>query len=242
MNTVEAKRIAAREIEGRRAADHFAQYGVTKESLFGLLDQYYGAYDAMRDVKLPAPGGGVTSPECAKGCTFCCHTIVALTPPEAFYVAEFIERTRTPEAFALTVEKVRADDATTRGMRGLERWGKAVPCSLLKTEDGACSAYSGRPLACRGVLSSSRRGCEAAFNERAERPLFDSPFLFQNSDIFTYAIAIGLKAAAGRRIHRLEMNAALAVIWSTERAFERWLAGEDIFAGARVGNAGEPLA
>lgn len=240
MDTVESKKSQALGHEGRVAADHLKRGSLNKASLFSLLERYYGAYDSMGEVMLPAPGGGKTKPGCAKGCAFCCHTIVILTAPEAFYVAEHIERTRTPEEFARTVGQVRAADALTRGRKGSERWGGGPPCPLLDLESGACSVYHGRPIACRGLLSSSRASCEAAFTDRKSKPIFDSPFLFQNADVYIYALAIGLKAV-GRVIHRLEMNAALATIWSAESPLERWLAGEDIFADARAPNAEQPL-
>lgn len=238
--TVDSKKAQAREIEGRAAVEHFARLGVTKASLFSLLEKYYGVYDAMGDIKLPALGGGRTSPGCVKGCAFCCYPMIVLTPPEAFYVADFIERTRSPEHFTRTVREVRAADAKMRGLKGFERWSKGDPCPLLDPEANACTVYGGRPLACRGLLSSSRPSCEAAFNEREIKPLFNSPFLFQSSDVFVYALAIGLRSV-GRPIHRLEMNAALTTIWTTDRAMERWLAGEDVFIAARAPNSEQPL-
>jgi hypothetical protein len=67
------------------------------------------------------------------------------------------------------------------------------------------------------------------------------PFLFQNSDIFTRALAVGLRSV-GLRLFRLELNAALTEIWSVERPMQRWLSGEDIFLSARAPNASAPIA
>jgi hypothetical protein len=38
------------------------------------------------------------------------------------------------------------------------------------------------------------------------------------------------------------MNAALTIIWTSDRPLERWLAGEDIFVEARAPNSNQPLA
>ena len=41
-------------------------------------------------------------------------------------------------------------------------------------------------------------------------------------------------AQAGRASKGIELTAALATIFSTENAYERWTAGKDVFAAVRV--------
>jgi Fe-S-cluster containining protein len=242
MDSVEAKKAAALDFEARFAIDHFAREGVTRASLFSLLERYYGAYDAMGEVLLPTPGGP-TRAACSKGCAWCCRTIIVVTAPEAFYVADHIERTRGEAGLSAAIHHVRATDAATRGKVGAERWGFGPPCPLLDEAEGACSVYPGRPLACRGTFSSSLEGCKAAFAVRATDPRFEGkrPFLFQNSEVFIRALAFGLQSQ-GRQLHRLELNAALTVIWSMENALDQWLNGVDIFADARAPDASAPAA
>jgi Fe-S-cluster containining protein len=196
----------------------------------------------MGEIRLPTPEG-MKAPECAKGCYFCCHTIVVVTAPEAFYLADYIERTRTPEEFTRLVAHVRATDAKTRGLTGAQRWGGGPPCPMLDLGSGACSIYAGRPLPCRGTFSSSRASCIAAYENRAASPHFgrEQKFLFSNADVYTQALAAGL-GRAGRPLYRLELNAALTEIWTVENALDRWLAGEDIFVSARAPNATAPIA
>lgn len=227
--------------EGAFAAEHFARHGVDRGSVFALLDRYASLYDNMGEVVLPTASGPVKA-ACKKGCALCCHTIILLTAPEAFYLADFIERTRSPEAFAALVEAVRSADRVTRGKAGPERWSAGGPCALLDTREGACSVYGGRPLACRGAYSASLQACESAFAERATNPLAKGlpAFIFQNADVFIYALAIGLKST-GRPLFKLELNAALTTIWSQDRAFDRWVGGEGIFSEALAPGDTAPL-
>jgi hypothetical protein len=195
----------------------------------------------MGDVSLPSELGPA-KPGCAKGCAFCCHTIVIVTAPEAFYLAEFIAFDKSVDQQTSLAAAVTKFDAAVRGLTGDQRWGQGGPCPLLATPENVCSVYNGRPLACRGLLSNSRRKCEDAFSKRGADPWTAGvrPFLFQNSDVFTRALGASLRAF-GIDLYRLELTAAVATIWRTEGAFDRWLGGEDIFLNARAPNASWPI-
>ena len=237
------RKAAAVVSEARFAADHFARHGVTRDSLFSLLERYHHAFDSMGEVRLPSPKGAMVRPACSKGCAWCCRTIIVVTAPEVFFLCEHIAATRRPEESAALVAHVRATDGVTRGKPGDERWASGPSCPLLRESDQACSVYPGRPIACRGVLSSSLEGCKSAFATRASDPRFAGgrPFLFQNSEVFLRAMAIAL-AAHGRPLYRLELNAALVAVWSVENALEKWLQGVDIFKDARAPGAAAPIA
>lgn len=242
MNTLEDRKAQALAFEAQYAAEHFSRHGVTRQSLYALLERYHQAFDAMGDVRLPTPAGGLAPPACSKGCAYCCRTIIVVTAPEVFYLADHIGRTRAPEPHAALAAHVRATDRETRGKTGDKRWSFGPSCPLLNEAEQACSVYPARPIACRGVLSSSLEGCKSAFATRASDPRFAGarPFIFQNSEVFLRAMAIAL-AAAGHPLHRLELNAALVAVWSVENPMERWLRGEDIFKDARAPGAAAPI-
>lgn len=242
LQTLEEKKAAALAFEARFAQDHFARLGVTREALYGLLQRYHQAFDTMGEVRLPAPSGGMGPPACSKGCAFCCRALIVVTAPEVFFLAEHLTRTRDEKSLVDLKRRVSDVDRVTRGEAGDARWRRGPPCPLLGESDNACSAYAGRPLACRGLLSSSVKGCMDAFAVRASDPRFAGarPFLFQNSEVFLRALAISL-AAHGRPLYRLELNAALVAVWSTPDPLEKWLSGVDIFANARAPGASAPI-
>lgn len=90
---------------------------------------------------------------CRAGCALCCHALVTVGLAEAEYLRGRLE--------AGVLERLEAE-----GLARLDRirrekhsadfpgryFAEAHPCPLL-TPEATCSAYSARPLACRGVLT-----------------------------------------------------------------------------------------
>ena len=111
-----------------------------------------------RSVKSNNPGGSI---DCAKGCFMCCTLYVSATAPEVFLVAEYL-RNETPERFNEILERVRAVDRDTRYMDDRARLPTRIRCPLLGSDD-ACVAYSVRPSACRGFVSSSLEACKRGY-------------------------------------------------------------------------------
>lgn len=160
--------------------------------------------------------------ECAKGCAFCCHVTVTAMAPEIFLVANEL---RAAPDFEARFAKLRAADAATRGLGGYERAQKKLPCGLL--QDGACSVYTARPSACRGMTSISMAMCNRAFN--------GEPVEVQTPSVWTLLRNAHKQAmwaaleAAGLPAVAYEYHHALVVALETPDAESRWLAGEDIF-------------
>ncbi|MGE4064880.1 MAG: YkgJ family cysteine cluster protein [Rhodospirillaceae bacterium] len=162
---------------------------------------------------------------CRKGCSHCCSQMVVVTAPEAFYVAAQL-RSR-PEAAAAVAEVARQAGAMTLE----QRLGKNIFCPLLT--DTICSIYAGRPLGCRGFVSTNLDACIAAFT-RGETPDIPMP---NDSISVLYACRMLLLAAlrvAGLKDGVYEMNSAVAVALGSKDAESQWLAGKDLFAGLQA--------
>jgi hypothetical protein len=162
---------------------------------------------------------------CRKGCSHCCSQMVVITAPEAFYVAAQL-RSR-PDAAAAVAAVARE----TGGLTLEQRLGKNIFCPLLS--ETICTIYAGRPLGCRGFVSTSLEACLAAF-VRGESPDIPMP---NDSISVLYACRMLLLAAlrlAGLTDGVYEMNSAVAVALSAKDAEARWLAGEDLFAGLQA--------
>ncbi len=95
--------------------------------------------------------------------------------------------------------------------------------------DERCTIYDGRPLACRGANATDATQCEAALNG-ADVQLS----LYVHQANVMKAAARGLNHAERPEDGHLELTAALAIALTTPDSAARWMAGEPVFAAARL--------
>ncbi|MDX2200198.1 MAG: YkgJ family cysteine cluster protein [Phycisphaerae bacterium] len=166
---------------------------------------------------------------CRAGCSACCHLAVAITIPEAIWIATRLRSERTPQHFDGAVARI-ADHARRVGALTIEARARArVPCALLG-DDGACTIHPFRPLGCRGYTSFSKELCDAAL--AADEPGHDGP-LDATAWAAAGAIGDGLKAAlreADLDDQHYEFHSALLRAIETPDAEARWSRGEDVFS------------
>ncbi len=161
---------------------------------------------------------------CTKGCAYCCHTFVAVTPPEAFRLADAV---RAGLAAGMTPEMVRERGRPLMGIAPDQRLGGKLPCPLLV--EGACSVYRHRPLVCRQATSLDLTACVDEFEGRnlvTQIPI--SGVHLQHSSN-AHITLLGALKAAGHSTDALDLASALEVTLADPNAERRWLAGEDVF-------------
>ena len=195
---------------------------------YRLVDGYLATiYQEMAKIGL--------APACRAGCDYCCYMTVYVAEAEAFHLAGVIERSARA---AFLKEKVLAAAEAIRGTTDEDRFRNQIPCAFLDRQDGRCMVYEARPFICRTHNSTSRLGCRKAFREGSPTGAQGARVGAIRSSYVLGAVArqgyIQGLAQAGRASKGIELTAALAVIFSTENAYERWAGGEDVFAPARV--------
>ena len=164
--------------------------------------------------------------ECAKGCGFCCHLRVTAMAPEVFLLGNSIRR-ESKKDFETALTRVRAADRNARGLNGRERTKQHFACGLLV--DNVCSVYSARPSSCRALTSISVATCKRGYDG-------------EDVEVLTPAVWTELRGAHNQAMwaalasvdlpsQGYELNHALLVALETPDAENRWLAGEDVFAG-----------
>lgn len=82
-----------------------------------------------------------TGVACKKGCAFCCYIPVECTKEEVDLCLELAEP-------------------------GEVKQGDFAPCPFLDRKNKSCRVYEYRPLACRGMTSTSKVKCEKAYRKR----------------------------------------------------------------------------
>jgi Fe-S-cluster containining protein len=158
---------------------------------------------------------------CRTGCSFCCHQPVAVTAPEAFYLAGVL--VLRPEA-AAAMAVMAARTADRRADQAGITW---FPCPLLDGE-GSCTAYRARPTACRAYVSINVEDCKANYLAPGSVTVMEPQGYTPIKDRFRVMLLAAMRAN-GLPTHFYEMNAAVSVILATDNAEKRWLRGENIF-------------
>ncbi|MFU8768448.1 MAG: YkgJ family cysteine cluster protein [Desulfotignum sp.] len=172
-------------------------------------------------------------PDCAIGCSFCCHTRIHVTPLEAVLIGAHVRDCFSPEQKGDLKTRIRANLAHTRGQSLAQRVAikDKTPCIFL--DDHACMVYDQRPFICRTWHSLDRRACETAFasgSHGAEIPCLSAPN-------YVYTLARDVIQAACTRMHletgRLELVSAVDHCMALTDAAGTFARGETIFGGPR---------
>ena len=168
---------------------------------------------------------------CAEGCAWCCRKVVGCAAPEVLHIVAYLQEHLSPEQMDATQQRVVERDDERRGLRQDSWAAKRVTCPLLVNE--RCSVYSVRPLTCRGFNSTDARSCERSIKarEHVHVPVHDPPHR-----VATFVLD-GLRSGVsevGLTGDLLELTAALRVALTIPDAAQQWLAGQPIFAGARL--------
>lgn len=219
--------------EARRYMDYFNRMGVTRKSVIESVELTYARSNVyFNDLYAWMAESGSFKIACGKGCAYCCHTMVSVLPPEAFYLANHIETAYEPEVAAAMKQRVIDHDAKNRRLSGAARHEGHVACPLLDPETWLCTVHGARPLTCRSMHSSDVSSCKRAFDERdAYISTPSHQLFFDNTQAYYDAFGTAL-LDHGLEMEPLELNSALATIWTDKNVLNRWMAGEKPFAAA----------
>ena len=180
------------------------------------------ADDALRDAVVRDPPRVPSA--CKEGCAWCCYQRVGTVAPEVLRITAYLTQTLTSEELDRT--RARLDE------RAEQKRGRAAPCALLV--ENRCLAYPVRPLTCRGFNSSDARQCERSLAPAGGPGVV--PSYAPQQRLCTFVLD-GLRAGLEEsRLdgELLELTAALRIAFTVPNAAERWLAGEPVFALARL--------
>lgn len=176
-------------------------------------------------------------PDCASGCSFCCHSRIHVTPLEAVLICAHIQECFSPDQTHRLKIRIHDNLAQTCGQSLAKRVAikDQTPCIFL--DHHTCMVYDQRPLICRTWNSLDRHACETAFvsgNHEAEIPCLSAPN-------YVYTLARDVVQAVCTRMHmetgRMELVSAMDHCLALTDAAETFARGVTIF-GETVSAAG----
>jgi Fe-S-cluster containining protein len=199
----------------------------TSNALFPIIRQVLAAAAQVLD----SVAGTCQSPapECASGCSFCCHSRIHVIPLEAVVICAHVRKHFSPAAIQGLKNRICTNLTYTRGRSLAQRVAikDQTPCIFLKHH--VCSIYDQRPFICRTWNSLNRSDCETAFisgNQNAEIPCLSAPN-------YVYTLARDVVQAVCTRMHletgRLELVSAMDHCLGLTDAADTFARGVTIF-------------
>lgn len=143
--------------DGYRLVQTAIQQGLTNATLFSAIESLYTAIDGLNDSILSLAERQNMGVACHKGCHWCCHQAVYANSYELHFLSEKIKNRFSSEIISKWIKAAEAKSNATSKMSEEEISKYKFPCALL--EDGACSVYDARPMACRIYLSTKLETC-----------------------------------------------------------------------------------
>ena len=164
---------------------------------------------------------------CQSGCTYCCMVPVAASAPEVLAIASFVHTHFDADRRAALGRRVEASIAATEGMDMDQRDRVRLACPFL--DEGKCTVYEVRPIACRGTSSYSAEDCREDFEHPATGVELQTNGL---RELVFNAIREGLATACKwvRVEHRqLELARAFKIASNNPTLVETWRHRPDAF-------------
>jgi Fe-S-cluster containining protein len=170
---------------------------------------------------------------CHAGCWFCCTIPVAVTVFEAAMVRSAVHALPEAQQQAIWERLEQHIDLQDQALADANRSHIVFHnrCPLLN-DQGQCSVYEGRPLACRSLLSLDAERCRRTFLED-DRGDPDIAFTLTNNAAIAGIPELMITLNEGRLDHypNYELASALYALWKDPGRFIAWQQGE-LFAQA----------
>lgn len=143
--------------DGYKLAQSAIDEGLTNDTLFMAIESLYTNIDVLNDSIVALAESQKIPVACHKGCQWCCHQAVYANSYELHFLSEKIKVRYSPEDILKLQERTETKFAVSSKMSEEEVAKYKSPCPLL--ENGACSVYEARPMACRIYLSTKLETC-----------------------------------------------------------------------------------
>ncbi len=197
--------------------------GIGLASLSAAMDQYINAVFDL-------PQGAA----CKEGCAYCCHLKVGVSIPEVLVIFNVLVSQTTPEGFEFLKHQIQTIVQKGNTLED-EFWLETrTPCPFLEMEGSSrCLIYSLRPFSCRAYNSTDLGACQTSF-EKGIATLIPCFSLYRASTDLYASVFTRVLAEKDFFAYQVGFVKALDILMADQRASDRWLNREDVFARAKL--------
>lgn len=143
---------------------------LSKESMYYAISEMYSTIEELI-VSLTDLAHEQNQPiQCKKGCEYCCHQPVYILNYEMQFLNTFIKENFSKKEQAGIRNRANKNRLELSKLPESEILNSKQPCPLFN--DGTCSAYEARPMACRIYLSSNVNTCLKFFTNPEDKSSF----------------------------------------------------------------------
>lgn len=163
--------------DGYRLAGSYLEQELSPVQMFEAIRAMYSAIDQLLEAFLQRADAEGQKVSCKKGCSWCCHQEVFAVTHEFLYLNEYVQKHFSSEEQEKALERAREKVKISRNKSLEEQLEIRAACLFL--EEGSCTVYAARPMACRIYLSASEASCRKEYDRpggtRKFPGLFDFP-------------------------------------------------------------------
>lgn len=224
MDAKEINRIFYR--DGYQLAHAHLQEGMVAEKLQQAIMQLYDAVDGLLESFLNRTTQEGKPADCRKGCSWCCHQAVFAVTHEVLYLLAYLQERCSEEERRRFLDHANNKSKITapKSVEGVLK--NRQPCPFL--DQGICSVYEARPMACRIYLSSSEPACKKDHEHPGDEQQFPELFEFPlragrmlNEGFVAYLKQHGL------RVNELPIEQGVSYTAAKGMTFEGWISSRD---------------
>jgi hypothetical protein len=217
-----------------RDAQSEATYNILSKSMSAsglkeVIENASGFAEAMTK-RLRQPESPSTA--CKKGCHWCCHQLILVSPPEAFRIIHFMKDSFSKEIQHQITNALQKRHRKISGLTYQQYYKSRLPCAF--QDNYNCIIYPVRPLVCAGFSSYDVADCKSGRKDGLKPNSIEQEEIQM---IIYRAVHAGLfdglkKAFPSHNFSPLELTSAVIAALRS-KSESSWLSGKDVFEGAR---------
>ncbi len=156
--------------DGYKLGMKVVESGLSQDVLFSSLSEMYSAIDKLINSLTQLAKQHNQPVHCKKGCEYCCYQPVFVLDYEMQFLNSFIKENFTEKSQKEIRERANKNRLKLAVLDKTQILNSKQPCPLL--ENGVCSVYEARPMACRIYLSTDVDTCIVFYDNPEDKESF----------------------------------------------------------------------